>query len=158
MRSGVSSVEDDASRRVHVPVDPASPCLQSSSVSFSRVESRVQRVAFLVVVLSVHTVQNSRLISNYDQRRLIIGAAETAQIYQRKPCVPSRRLAVRPPVAGVEDEHVGLLPPVRRLVDAVDLEDRVGVPLPVEAHPFADQEMRPHELHGAAVVLRSFVT
>jgi hypothetical protein len=67
--------------------------------------------------------------------------------------VPSGRLAVRPPVAGVEDEHVGLLPPVRRLVDAVDLEDRVGVPPPVEAHPFADQEMRPHELHGAAVVL-----
>ena len=65
---------------------------------------------------------------------------------------------MRPPVAGVEDEHVGLPPPVRRLVDAVDLEDRVGVALPVEAHPFADQEMRPHELHGAAVVLRSFVT
>lgn len=71
--------------------------------------------------------------------------------------VPPRRLAVRPPVSGVEDEHVGLLPPVGRLVDAVDLEDRVGVPLPVEAHPFADQEMRPHELHGAVVILQMFM-
>ena len=69
-------------------------------------------------------------------------------------CVPPLRLAVRPPVAGVEDEHVGLLPPAGRLVDAVDVEDGVGVLLPVEAHPFADQEMRPHELHGAVVVLR----
>jgi hypothetical protein len=41
-----------------------------------------------------------------------------------------------------------------RLVDAVDLQDRVGVALPVEAHPFADQKMRPRELHGAVVVLR----
>jgi hypothetical protein len=44
-------------------------------------------------------------------------------------------------------EDVGLLPPVRRLVDEVDLQDQVGVALPVEAHPFADQKMRPHELH-----------
>jgi hypothetical protein len=71
-----------------------------------------------------------------------------------KHCVPPRRLAVRPPVSGVEDEDVGLLPPFGRLVDAVDLQDRVGVALPVEAHPFADQKMRPHELHGAVVVLR----
>jgi hypothetical protein len=42
---------------------------------------------------------------------------------------------------------VGLLPPFCRLVDEVDLQDQVGVALPVEAHPFADQKMRPHELH-----------
>ena len=64
---------------------------------------------------------------------------------------------MRPPVAGVEDEHVGLLPPAGRLVDAVDVEDGVGVLLPVEAHSFADQEMRPHEFHGAVVVLRMFM-
>jgi hypothetical protein len=51
--SGVSSVKDDASRRVRVLVDPASPCVQSPSVSFRRVELRVQLSPFFVVVLSV---------------------------------------------------------------------------------------------------------
>ena len=59
MCSGVASVEDDTLGRVHVLVDPASPGLESSPVSFSRVELWVQRVAFLVVVDAAHIAQQS---------------------------------------------------------------------------------------------------
>ena len=64
---------------------------------------------------------------------------------------------MRPPVAGVENEDVGLLPPAGRLVRAVNLQDRVRVPLPVQPHPFPRQEMRPHEFHRAVVILQELI-
>ena len=70
MGSGVSSVEDDACRRVHVLVDPASPCLERSPVGLRRVELGVQRVAFFVVVLPASIVQESKKKILFEKKRI----------------------------------------------------------------------------------------